>query len=103
MYRGDELPTTHSLAKLQMGSQDTFASIQVPLGIFDVDVVDAISKLLDKGGGIEKLRDKMAWIKVNPKTRAAVNCIERVACRLKIVGESGGLYFEGKRHDFPFN
>src|SRR5207302_10173940 len=98
MSRGDELPTTHSIAKLQMGSQDTFASIQVPLGIFDVDVVDAISKLLDKGGGIEKLRDKMAWIKVNPKTRAVVNCIERLACRYKIVGDLGWMYLQDKLH-----
>ena len=43
----------------------------------------------------------MAWIKVNPKTRAVVNCIERFACRHKIVGDFGGMYFQGKLHAFP--
>src|SRR5438874_13485827 len=72
----------------------------MPLRVFDMDVVDTVSKLLDKGGRVEKLREKMAWIKVNAKAGAIADSIERCARRHKIVGNFGGMYFQGKLHAF---
>src|SRR5436305_1777325 len=83
-----------------MGTQNALATIQVPLGVFDMDVVDTLRKLLDKGGRVEKLRDKMAWVKVDAKARAVTDSIERCTRRHKIVGNFGGMYFQVKLHAF---
>src|SRR5437588_11993819 len=83
-----------------MGTQDALATSQVPLRVFDMDVVDTVGKLLDKGGRVEKLRDKMAWVKVNAKAGAVADSIERLARRHKIVGNFGGMYFQVKLHAF---
>src|SRR5213595_1620605 len=101
MSRGNEIPPTLIFAKVEMGSQDALAAIQAPFGVFDMNVVDTTGKFLNKGGGIEKLGDKMAWVKVNAKARATADSSERFARRHIIVGDFGGMDFQAKLHAFP--
>src|SRR2546421_3397369 len=101
MSGGNEIPPALIFAKVKMGSQNALATIQAPLRVFDMNVVDTAGKFLNKGGGIEKLRDKMARVKVNAKARATADSSERFARRHIIVGNFGGMYFQAKLHAFP--
>src|SRR5690348_13350427 len=95
------LPSTLGLSKIEVGSQDTPASVQASFRVFNMYVVDTVSKLFGKGCRIEELRSKMAWIKVNAKARTVTDGIERLACCHKIVGNFSRMYLQTIPHAFP--
>src|SRR5579884_3484286 len=65
-----------------------------------MNMINTFSKLLDKGRRIQKLRNKMAWVKVNAKARTVADSIQRLARRHKIIRNLGRMYFQRKPHTF---
>src|SRR5579884_3596623 len=83
-----------------MGTQNAPTPIQVPLRILNMDVIDTFGKLLDKGSRVQKLRNKMAWVKINTKARAVADSIQRLARCHKIIRNFSGMDFQRKLHAF---
>src|SRR6266536_4605052 len=63
-------------------------------------VVDTVGELFDKGSRIEKLRNKMAWIKVNTKGRTIADGIERLTGCHKIVGDFSRMNLQAILHAY---
>ena len=54
-------------------------------------MIDAVGKLFEKRGRIEKLMHKMARVKIDTEAGTVANRVERFARRHKIVGDLSGM------------
>ena len=69
MTGGDKVPTAAGIAKVQVTAKNAVSAIQLDTRIFDMDMEDALSKLVDEFNRVNELVNKVRWIKIETKRR----------------------------------
>src|SRR5512141_1534918 len=72
MTGGDEVPTAAGIAKVHVSTKDAVSAVQLDTRIFDMDMEDALSKLVDEFNRVDELVNKVRWIKIKTKRRMVI-------------------------------
>src|SRR5512144_710419 len=76
MTGGDEVPTAAGIAKVHMPAKNAVAAVQLDTRIFDMDMEDALSKLIDEFNRVDELVNEVRWIKIKTKRRVIIYCFQ---------------------------
>ena len=93
---GDEIPTAAGVAEGEVAGEAGVAAVEVADAVFDVDVEDAIGEGVYELDGVDALGDEVAGVEVDAEGGVAVDGFEGGGEGMDIVGDFGGVDFEGE-------
>ncbi len=93
-----EVPATTSVAERQMARQDSAPTVEIPLSILHVYMVDAVWELADEVDWVYTLPNQMRRVEVEAELWAVIDCQERPDRSMNVERNLGRVDLQRESH-----